>query len=72
MEQLLTAVPAHFDGQTIKLDVPVDLELNARLLVVILDQQHSQQAWVHAAMRAAEPALARVWDNEDDAAYDDL
>ncbi len=25
-----------------------------------------------AAMRAAEPAFAKVWDNEDDAAYDKL
>jgi len=72
MEQLLTTVPAHFDGQTIKLDVPVNLEPNARLLVVILDQPQAQQAWVQAAMKAAEPSFARVWDNDEDAVYDNL
>lgn len=74
MEHLLTTVPAHFDGQEIKLDVPVTLQPNARLLVVILDQppDSDQQAWVEAAMKAAEPAFAQVWDNDDDAIYDDL
>jgi hypothetical protein len=72
MEQLLTTVPAHFDGQQIKLDVPVTLEPNVRLLVVILDQPHSQPPWVQAAMKAAEPAFARVWDNDEDAVYDNL
>lgn len=72
MEQLLTTVPAHFDGQEIKLDVPVELELNARLLVIILDQPQVQQAWLQAAMKASEPAFARVWDNDEDAVYDNI
>jgi hypothetical protein len=72
MQQLLTTVPAHFDGQEIKLDVPVTLETNSRLLVIILDQPGVQPDWLQAAMKAAEPAFARIWDNAEDAIYDDL
>jgi hypothetical protein len=74
MDQLLTTVPAHFDGQEIKLDIPVTLEKNGRLLVIILDQPHlqDQQAWIKASMKAAEPSFARIWDNDEDAIYDTL
>ncbi|MFO7679013.1 MAG: hypothetical protein R6X34_03100 [Chloroflexota bacterium] len=72
MQQLLTTVPAHFDGQEIKLDVPVTLETNSRLLVIILDQPGVQPDWLQAAMKAAEPAFAQIWDNAEDAIYDDL
>ncbi|MFN8499699.1 MAG: hypothetical protein U0641_17740 [Anaerolineae bacterium] len=34
---VLVTVPAHFDGDQIKLDVAVDLKPGARLLVTILD-----------------------------------
>lgn len=33
MDHVLTTIPAHFDGTEIKLDVPIRLEPNARLLV---------------------------------------
>lgn len=72
MEQLLTTVPAHFDGKEIKLDAPVTLAANTQLLVVILDQPASQQAWLQTAMKGSEQAFARVWDNDEDAIYDEL
>lgn len=74
MDQLLTTVPAHFDGQEIKLDIPVTLEKNGRLLVIILNQPHvqDQQTWIEAAMKAAEPSFAQIWDNDEDAIYDTL
>lgn len=71
-DQLMTAVPAHFDGQTIQLDVPVALPLNARLLVVILDPIAAHDAVVYDAMKSSEASFARVWDNDEDAIYDTL
>ena len=40
-------IPAHFDGEHIKLDEPVELERNARLLVTVVrnnDEEH--EAWL--------------------------
>jgi hypothetical protein len=71
-DQLMTAVPAHFDGQAIQLDVPLELPPNARLLVVILDPIAAREALVYGAMKSSEPSFARVWDNDEDAAYDAL
>ncbi len=60
---------AHYDGQTIVLDAPVTLEANARLLVTILDA--GQAALVYEVMAASAASLARVWDNDEDAVYDE-
>ncbi len=72
MDTILTTVPAHFDGMQIKLDVPIKLAPDARLLITILDQPDAHLALVQSAMKAAEPVFARVWDNDEDAVYDDL
>lgn len=69
----LTTVPAHYDGKEIKLDVPFLLEPNTRLLITVLEQsEDAHQLLVQAAMANSEIAFARVWDNDDDAVYDDL
>ena len=72
METVLTTIPAHFDGQQIRLDVQVNLKPDTRLLVTILDEEQSHQSLVWSAMQASESAFARVWDNEEDAIYDKL
>ena len=72
MDTILTTVPAHFDGRQIKIDVPVLLKENTRLLITILDQYDAHQALVQAAMQTSAPTFARVWDNDEDAVYDDL
>lgn len=69
---LLTTVPAHFDGTHIKLDTQIKLKPFTRLLVTILTPEISEQEQVWQAMQASEAAFARVWDNEEDAIYDDL
>ena len=68
MEQLLTTIPAHFDGREIVLDAPITLEPNARLLVTILDSAKSDLAY--EVMAASAASLAQVWDNDEDAIYD--
>jgi hypothetical protein len=37
-----------------------------------LSQRYSDRQLVSAAAKASEPSLAQVWDNPEDAAYDDL
>jgi len=40
--------------------------------VDFLRTRDGERVLKYAAMRAAEPAFAEVWENEDDAAYDRL
>lgn len=40
--------------------------------VDFLRARDEERSLVRAATRAAEPAFAKVWDNDDDAAYDRL
>ena len=41
------SIPAHFDGERILLDEPVELERNARLLVTVLPQGEAERvAWL--------------------------
>lgn len=46
----MIAVPAHFDGEQICLDEPFDLKPNAKLIVMILPGQESDnehEFWLH-------------------------
>jgi hypothetical protein len=73
MDKLLTTIPAHFDGKEIQLDVPMTLKPNTRLLVTILDPtDDSDDLLTYAAMAASEKSFEQVWDNVEDAVYDDL
>jgi hypothetical protein len=73
MDKLLTTIPAHFDGKEIRLDVPMALKPNTRLLVTILDPtDDSDDFLTYAAMAASEKSFEKVWDNLEDAVYDDL
>ena len=38
-------IPAHFDGQHILLDEPVELEPNTKLLVTVLSNEDEEEAW---------------------------
>jgi len=68
----LVTIPAHFDGEQILLDADVELEPNTRLLVTILPTEPGDDALVWSAMKQSEAAFARVWDNDEDAVYDNL
>ena len=55
------SVKAHFDGERIQLDEPVDLPLNAPLLVTVLpapDQDIDRAAWATAGRQALARAFA--------------
>jgi hypothetical protein len=72
MENILRAVPAHFDGKEIKLHVPLTLQPDTPLLVVILDSPEPQQGLVYTAMATSEKAFKAIWENDEDAVYDAL
>jgi hypothetical protein len=72
METVLRTVLAHYDGTQIQLDADLRLRPGTRLLVTILDDTSLDEALVREAMVSSEAALARVWENEEDSAYDHL
>lgn len=72
MQKVLVTVPAHFDGERIRLDVAIDLKPDARLLVTILENEPSQGRLLREAMETSRDAFARVWDNDEDAVYERL
>jgi len=72
MSQLLTTIPAHFDGKQVQFDVRVELKPNTRLLITVLPDEVTYLQHVREAMKISEPSFARIWDNEEDAIYDNL
>jgi len=45
------SIPAHFDGERILLDEPVELERNARLVVTVLpDDDLDRDAWLRLSV----------------------
>jgi hypothetical protein len=66
----MRAIKAHFDGKHIV--VPADLQgLPPGDVIVVFDETGeapSRQDW----LRAQEETLAKVWNNDEDAVYDDL
>lgn len=72
MNQVLTTIPAHFDGQHIQLDTNIQLKPNARLLITILPDEITYQQTLQDAMKVSEASFAHVWDNDEDAVYDEL
>jgi hypothetical protein len=63
---------AHFDGQTIRLDEPFDLEPNTELIVMVLPKRSltSEQAdWTRLAQQNLASAYA---DDEADYSLDDI
>ena len=67
----MQAIKAHFDGKTIK--VPKELRKAPPGDVLLIIPERSRQpddsvSW----LKAQETAFAKVWDNDEDAVYDQL
>ncbi len=58
------SIPAHFDGERILLDEPVELEPNMKLIVTILPQpeaeQEEHQAWLRLSGQRLEDAYSEA------------
>lgn len=66
----LVSLPAHFDGQTIRLDEPFELPPNAALIVTILPSSETAERADWAAFSMA--CLARAYgDDEPEYSVDD-
>lgn len=50
------SIPAHFDGEQIRLDEPIQLEPNTRLLVTVLTDETERRAWFLSSARNLEEA----------------
>ena len=48
--------PAHFDGERILLDEPVELEPNAKLLVTVLPKDIEREEWLELSRKGLEAA----------------
>lgn len=58
------SIPAHFDGERILLDEPVELERNARLVVTVLpDDDLDRDAWLRLSVN--QPNAAYDGDGDD-------
>jgi hypothetical protein len=72
MSQVLTTIPAHFDGKQVQFDVDIELKPNTRLLITILPEEITYEQMLRDAMKVSEPSFTRVWDNDEDSVYDNL
>ena len=55
----MLALPAHFDGERIRLDEPFDLLPNTKLIVTILSElepDNEYEAWLHLSGQRLEDA----------------
>jgi hypothetical protein len=51
------SIPAHFDGERILLDEPVELEPNTRLIVTVLPNQNDErESWLRLSAKRLEDA----------------
>jgi hypothetical protein len=57
------SIPAHFDGERILLDEPVELEPNARLIVTVLPNHDAERA---AWLRLSGERLGDVYGAEEE------
>ena len=57
------SIPAHFDGERILLDEPVELERNARLIVTVLPEDNGErESW----LRLSAAQLNAAYDGDGD------
>ncbi len=67
----MRTVKAHFDGERITLPEEAKGQPPGEVIVVFQDAD-SEDAEKAFWLAAAQQSFAKVWDNEDDAVYDDL
>ncbi len=68
----MQTLDGHFDGKVVVLDVPVTLQANTRVKVLVPDQTGNEEALTRQFTQLAEPTFEKIWDNPLDADYDKL
>ena len=67
----MRAIKAHYDGHVIVPEEPVDLPANTPVQVLVPDVDNSAVITKDFA-KLSETSFSRIWDNDEDAAYDKL
>ena len=63
------SVTAHFDGEHIQLDEPLDLEPNTKLIVTVLSEDTEREEWLRFSLQG----LARAYaDDEESYSLSDI
>lgn len=64
------SIPAHFDGERILLDEPIELEPNTRLIVTVLPKDNVEyESWLRLSAQKLEDAYG---DNEEAYSVDSI
>lgn len=69
---LMKAIKAHYDGRVIVPEEPVDLPANTPVRVLVPEADDDAAVITKAFAQLSEPSFSRIWDNDEDAAYDKL
>ncbi len=67
----MKAIKAHYDGRVVVPEEPVDLPANTPVRVLIPEADETVEISKLFA-KLSEASFNRIWDNEEDAAYDKL
>jgi hypothetical protein len=67
----MKAIKARYDGRVIVPEEPINLPANTPVRVLVPETNDSADI-IREFSKLSEASFGRVWDNEDDAAYDKL
>ena len=69
---LMKAIKAHYNGYVIVPEEPVDLPANTPVRVLVPEVDDDAAVITEAFAQLSETSFSRIWDNDEDAAYDKL
>jgi hypothetical protein len=67
----MKAIKAHYDGHVVVPEEPINLPANTPVRVLVPEAEDSA-AIAKAFANLSETSFSRIWDNDEDAAYDKL
>lgn len=67
----MKAIKAHYDGRVVVPEEPINLPVNTPVRVLVPEADDSA-AVTRAFAKLSEASFSRIWDNDEDAAYDKL
>jgi epoxyqueuosine reductase len=67
----MKAIKAHYDGHVVVPEEPINLPVNTPVRVLVPEADDSAEI-TKAVAKLSETSFSRIWDNDEDAAYDKL
>lgn len=67
----MKAIKAHYDGHVVVPEEPINLPVNTPVRVLVPETDDSIEI-TQGFASLSEASFSRIWDNDDDAAYDKL